>query len=372
MLFQDVAAVSRHEFLTAAFPEIIGRSPQMMQVLDLVAKVARSDSAVLIRGESGTGKELIARAIHRLSMRAEKPFLALNCSAIPENLLESELFGHEKGAFTGADRRHAGLFERAHGGTLFLDEIGDMAIGLQSKLLRVLQEKRFTPVGGTEVKKAEVRIITATNVNLVDAMEKGLFRSDLYYRINVLPVDLPALRSRADDVLDLLSYFLSAANRIHTNQPECFFNQEVTETLLKHAWPGNVRQLQNLVERLVVISGGGEIRIEHLPPEILNQNSRVSTNALVLANETFQRSHSPAAPIPPQKAQVRYPDSFGVLPDDGVDLATYIESLENNLIMQALERTGNNRNQAAKLLGMNRTTLVERLKKRRIDVPNAS
>lgn len=376
-----------------SFPEIIGRSSAMCAVLECVAKISRSDSSVLINGESGTGKELIAQGIHRLSNRNHKPFIAINCSAIPESLLESELFGHEKGAFTGAIQRHHGVFERANGGTLFLDEIGDMAPALQSKLLRVLQEKTFTPVGGKELCRADVRVIAATHVDLDGAIINGTFRSDLYYRINVLPVTLPALRERSEDIPLLLAYFMEVSNRMHPQQQPCWFTQDASAILSSQAWPGNIRQLQNLVERLVVMRGGGQISVEHLPREFqmarlgqspMNANDFAASRA-ANSNSFGVQAQAPlnwktSASIPPSSLQslnprpginaMTMPDSFGTLPLQGIDLVGFIESLENSLITQALLRTDNNRNQAAKLLGMNRTTLVERIKKRKISPMN--
>jgi len=229
LLFRDGPLTGEH--WRNSFPEIIGRSIPMMNVLETVSKVARSDSAVLIYGESGTGKELIAKALHRLSPRADKAFVAINCSAIPELLLESELFGYEKGAFTGADKRRAGKFEHASGGTIFLDEIGDMPAQLQAKLLRVLQEKRFTPIGSNESREADVRIIAATNVDLESAVKKQTFRLDLYYRLNVLPVQLPALRERSEDIPSLLEHFLEISNR--AGGGGCWFTPEAVD-VLKH------------------------------------------------------------------------------------------------------------------------------------------
>lgn len=346
------------------FPEIIGRSKPVLKILETVSKIARTDSSVLIYGESGTGKELIAAALHRLSQRSGKRFVALNCSAIPENLLESELFGHEKGAFTGAINRRPGHFELAEGGTLLLDEIGDMPPRLQSKLLRVLQERQYTSVGGHTLKYTNVRIIAATNIDLEKAVAEGRFRLDLYYRLNVLPITLPPLREREGDVSELLLHFLESANRVHSTQRPGYFSSEVIALLAEYNWPGNVRELQNLVERLVIMRNGGEITLEHLPPEYLNQKNRRSvTPAQSVANENSKA----AAPIlTPTAVPVVYPVDFGVLPQDGLNLPDYIENLENNLILQALDRTGNNKNQAARLLGLNRTTLVERLKKRKI------
>jgi transcriptional regulator with PAS, ATPase and Fis domain len=375
-LYGDPTASTMNDSWLKVFPEIIGRSDAMMAVLETVAKIAKSDSAVLVNGESGTGKELIARAIHRLSHRAHKPFLALNCSAIPENLLESQLFGHERGSFTGADKRHHGFFERAAGGTLFLDEIGDMAPSLQAKLLRVLQEKKFTPVGGKDLIDADVRIVTATHVNLDQAIIEGTFRSDLYYRINVLPVTLPALRERPEDIGLLLENFLENSNRQHNPANPSYFDRDVIELLSKYRWPGNIRQLQNMVERLVVLRGGGRIGIEHLPKDVVDSASRPQEG---VAEPKHQTSASTAL-IPggrvasptqrPGTGPMIVPQSFGQLPQEGINLIKFIELLENSLITQALARTDNNRNQAAKLLGMNRTTLVERIKKRKITEMN--
>lgn len=400
-LFCDVPVSRVTENWQQAFPEIVGRSRSMSTVLETVTKIARSESSVLINGDSGTGKELIARAIHRLSGRSHKPFIAINCSAIPENLLESELFGHEKGAFTGAVQRHHGVFARAEGGTLFLDEIGDMAPSLQSKLLRVLQEKTFTPVGGKELCRADVRVIAATHVDLEGAILNGTFRSDLYYRINVLPVTLPALKERREDIPLLLNHFIEVSNRMHPQQPQCWLTQEAASILSAQPWPGNIRQLQNLVERLVVMRGGGAIGVEHLPSEFLSATGLVSqpsnhpftakaeaiTNQNPPRNNAAQgadaRSESLAtrSPFPsgtrlselnprPGVNAIQLPADFGVLPAEGINLIEFIENLENSLITQALQRTDNNRNQAARLLGMNRTTLVERIKKRKLSPMN--
>ena len=386
-LFCEMPVSPTMENWPQAFPEIVGRSEAMNRVLQTVAKISRSESAVLINGESGTGKELIARAIHRLSARNHKPFIAINCSAIPENLLESELFGHEKGSFTGAHQRHHGVFDRANGGTLFLDEIGDMAPSLQSKLLRVLQEKTFTPVGGKELCRSDVRIIAATHVDLEGAISNGSFRSDLYYRINVLPVRLPALRERSEDIPLLLNHFIEVSNRMHPQQPACWFSHESAAVLSAQKWPGNIRQLQNLVERLVVMRGGGTIGIEQLPREYTrageSQTQAISADFATLRHTgPIRIEHTGKAhPFPsgtslsslnprPGTGPMTTPADFGTLPPEGINLIEFIENLENSLITQALLRTDNNRNQAAKLLGMNRTTLVERIKKRKLSPMN--
>jgi transcriptional regulator with PAS, ATPase and Fis domain len=333
----------------------------MEKVFQTIGKVARSDSPVLIHGESGTGKELVACALHRLSQRASRRFLAVNCSAIPETLLESELFGYVKGAFTGADKSRKGYFEEAAGGTLFLDEIGEMPPRLQAKLLRVLQEKQYSPIGSNEVKMSDVRVITATNVDLEEAVAQGRFRLDLFYRLNVLPITLPPLRERRGDVRQLLDYFLQRSNQLHELDHLCYFQSDVYQCLEQYPWPGNVRELQNLIERLVVMSGGGAITLESLPPEYRRPKAGATSRDRELLAE------SPKEIVDPEWSQdVQASGAIELLPVDGIDLEIYIERLENSLIMQALERTGNNKNQAAKLLGLNRTTLVERIKKRKL------
>lgn len=327
------------------FPEIIGRSPELGAVLELVAKTASSDSNILIQGESGTGKELIASAIHRLSSRSSNRLFAINCGAIPENLLESELFGHERGAFTGADRKRQGYFELARGGSVFLDEIGDMPLALQAKLLRVLQEKKYLPLGGAETKTADVRIIAATNNDLAKEIATGgRFRLDLYYRLNVLPIHIPPLRERPIDLNDLLQHFLAIYNSTYKVTSPCYFNQQTVEILLSYRWPGNVRQLQNLVERLILTSGGGELYPHHLPAEF----------------HLGESNEQPASQLAPTSRVGAY--AF----KPGFKLNEHVRQIENDLISEALRTTGNNRNRAAKILGINRTTLVERIKKRQL------
>lgn len=347
--------------LRQALDDIVGKSEAMEKVFQTIGKVARSDSPVLIHGESGTGKELVACALHRLSQRASRRFLAVNCSAIPETLLESELFGYVKGAFTGADKSRKGYFEEAAGGTLFLDEIGEMPPRLQAKLLRVLQEKQYSPIGSNEVKMSDVRVITATNVDLEEAVAQGRFRLDLFYRLNVLPITLPPLRERKGDVRQLLDYFLQRSNQLHELDHLCYFQSDVYQCLEQYPWPGNVRELQNLIERLVVMSGGGAITLDSLPPEYRRPKAGATGRDRDIAVDV------PKDIVETEWTQDAAPTgAIEVLPAVGIDLETYIERLENSLIMQALERTGNNKNQAAKLLGLNRTTLVERIKKRKL------
>ena len=315
-----------------AFDDIIGQSSPMLEVFQLIEKVSSSDSTILIRGESGTGKELVAHAIHAHSGRKNKPFITVNCGALHEELLESELFGHIKGAFTGATQSRRGRFEMAHEGTLFLDEVGDMTARLQVKLLRVLQEQAFEPLGSNQTVSVNVRIITATHRNLEDAICDGKFREDLYYRLNVIPIFLPPLRERQEDIFSLIKHFLMKFNQQKTRKVSGF-SEEAMMILREYAWPGNVRELENLIERLVVLKGSGEIIVKDLPEKYFGQ---------------------------------KIPESLSkwVLPEDGMDLNKMVEGMEEELIGQALQRTRGNRNQAARLLRLKRTTLVEKIKKK--------
>ena len=347
------------------FPDIIGRSPSIIKTLEIVNKVARSDSAAFIFGESGTGKELIASALHRLSARSSSRFVAINCSAIPDNLLESELFGHERGAFTGASSRRVGHFEQANGGTIFLDEVGDMPMRLQSKLLRVLQERQFSAIGSSRVQQVDVRVIAATNVDLEQAVSDQKFRLDLYYRLNVLPIQMPSLKERMSDYVLLMEHFLNQCNRKNPERTACYFSPEMYKILEHYTWPGNIRELQNLVERLFVISDGGVIGPHHLPSNYITTPRAGAELAAGSEPVSFSLSETTEASFP-EKASKIDGHEFGLLPADGVNMTEWIENLENSLILQALDRTRNNKNQAAKLLGLNRTTLVERIKKRKL------
>ncbi len=307
---------------------IVGESPSMREVFRLVEKIAPTTSTVLIRGESGTGKELVARAIHARSQRATRPFHAINCAAIPENLLESELFGHERGSFTGADSRKIGLFEVASGSTLFLDEIGDLSLPLQGKILRTLQEKEVKRVGGNETIPVDVRVVAATNRELEAMMKAGLFREDLFYRLNVIPMVLPPLRERTSDVPALVTRFLEKVNAAH-GTAVTRFDPAALDLLCAHNWPGNIRQLESVVERAVLLSEGETIHVEDLPLEIRHQTA-------------------PAA----------RPYGFEI-PSDGID----IEEFERQLIVQAMERSTWVIAKAARLLGLTYRTLQYRLEK---------
>ncbi len=298
---------------------VVGQSAALRAVLDLVDKVADSDSTVLITGESGTGKELIARAIHYNSRRAERVLVSLNCGAIPEELLESELFGHVKGAFTDAVAHREGRFAAADGGTIFLDEIGDMSPNLQVKLLRVLQERSFEPVGSSKPMHVDVRVIAATNQNLDDAIRRGAFREDLFYRLNVIPIEVPPLRARKEDLPLLVQHFLDRLNSEKARKVEGI-SAAALDRMLEHDWPGNVRELENLIERMVVMRGEGVLDVSDLPAQ-------------------FRRGAAPGDATVPN------------LGPDGLDFNDVIDRIETKLILQALDKTGWNKNQAARLLG---------------------
>ena len=311
------------------FGGIIGKSRPMQALFQMLETVARSASTILVTGETGTGKEVAARAIHHNSPRRAHRFVALNCSAIPETLLEAELFGHVRGAFTGAVGTRQGRFEQAHKGTLFLDEVGTMSVGLQMKLLRALQEREFERVGDNQTIKVDVRVIAATNSELARMVAEGSFREDLYYRLNVIPIELPPLRDRRDDIPLLVKHFLDK----FAPEAGMHVSQGAMRGLMAYAWPGNVRQLENAVERAVALSGGRtEITVSDLPPEV---------------QATPQETSTP----------------FVDFPEDGLDLPRYLASIERDLIQRALDRTEGNRNRAADLLRIKRTTLVEKLKR---------
>jgi two-component system response regulator PilR (NtrC family) len=318
---------------------MIGRSKVMRDVFERISKVAKSDSTILIMGPSGTGKELVAAAIHRLSLRNQKNRISVNCGAIPADLLESELFGHIKGSFTGAISNRKGRFELAEGGSIFLDEIGDMPMLLQVKLLRVLQERMIEPVGSTETLPIDVRVIAATHRDLDKAVLEGKFREDLFYRLNVIPIKMPALKERREDIPLLISHFLDrfvSADRSN----EITFAPLTMDLLMGYDWPGNVRELENVIERLVILRGGNEILPEDLPAKIFRSNP--------LATQTYK--------------------TLFELPEPGVDLKQILSDIEDSLIMQAMNRTKGNKNQASKLLTLNRTTLIEKMKKKNLEL----
>jgi DNA-binding NtrC family response regulator len=312
---------------------IVGRSRVMRDLFQLLETVAATASTVLISGETGTGKELAARAIHHNSPRRHNRFVALNCSAIPETLLEAELFGHVRGAFTGAVANRQGRLEQAHKGTLFLDEVGTMSPALQAKLLRVLQEREFERVGDGHTIKVDVRIVAATHSDLQKMVGDGSFREDLFYRLNVIPVRLPALRERREDVPLLVQHFLQKLGAEHTPPRSVTMSQEAVRLLMSYDWPGNVRQLENVVERAMAFSQGrSQIEVSDLGPDIQKLTAAVNARD-------------------------------GWFPDEGIDLERYMEGLELSLIRRSLERTQGNKVQAARLLNLKRTTLIEKLKR---------
>ncbi|MEL1264265.1 sigma-54 dependent transcriptional regulator [Pseudoxanthomonas putridarboris] len=334
-----------------------GNSPAVVRLRRMIDQVAAFDTTVLVLGESGTGKEVVARAIHDRSPRRDGPFVAINCGAIPPDLLESELFGHEKGAFTGALSARKGRFEMAEGGTLLLDEIGDMSLPMQVKLLRVLQERSFERVGGNQTIRCNVRVIAATHRNLEARIADGHFREDLFYRLNVFPIEMPALRERSDDLPALVATI--AAQLARTGRGEVRFAADTLQALGQYAWPGNVRELTNLVERLAVLHPGGLVRAHDLPKRYQPEN-------LPPAAEPVAVESAPAATAPaPATATETVVAALPVdrLPEEGLDLREHIAQIEINLIRDALERAGGVVAHAAQLLGLRRTTLVEKLRK---------
>ena len=323
------------------FNQIIGQSQPILSVIEMIKKISSSSATVLITGESGTGKELIAKSIHFNSGQSEGPFIPVHCGAIPKDLLESELFGHIKGSFTGAVKDRIGRFQMAENGTLFLDEVSTMDISTQIKLLRVLQEKEFQSVGSDEIIRSNARVIAASNENLETAVKRGQFRKDLFYRLNVIPLPIPSLRERKDDIPFLIHHFIKTFNH---NTPAHNINQihqEVINCLCQYNWPGNIRELENLMERLCVLKGNECIELADLPEQY--QNNRHST----------------------LKPNIDIPQS-------GLDFNQIVNVFENEIILKALERTSWNRNQAAKLLKLNRTTLLEKIKKKGLkeDMPS--
>ena len=328
---------------------LVGESSAIHELKEKIGKVAQSDSTVLITGESGVGKELVARAIHENSNRSSQPMIIVNCGAIPGELLEAELFGHVRGAFTGATQNREGRFAAAENGTLFLDEVGEMPLHLQVKLLRVLQTRQYEPVGSSRTVQANVRIIAATNADLEEAVRNRQFREDLYYRLNVIPIKVAPLRERRSDIPLLISHFFERFNTI-TDRKVDEPRPEIIQALQAYDWPGNVRELENLIERLVILKGRDSVDLADLPHRIFRKFA-----------ETHTGSGSGAV------SDAEFPRM--VLPEKGLDLKEVVAGFENHLIDQALERTGNNKNKASALLQMNRTTLVEKLRRRGMITP---
>lgn len=310
------------------FEQIIGKSPSLLYVLDVAARAAQSDSTVLVRGETGTGKELLAKAVHFASRRRERPFVAINCGAIPRELLESELFGHVKGSFTGAVAHKKGKVEIADGGSIFLDEIGEMPLELQVKLLRMVQQREIEKVGSTETQKIDVRIITATHRNLRAMVEDGAFREDLFYRLAVIELELPPLRERPDDIPELVQHFFVRAKN-DLGRPEMVLPQGLLPWFSAYRWPGNVRELENVIERMIVLARGTELTLDDLPPQL-------------------------------RKERAPQPDALELqIPESGISL----EGVERELILKALRKFDWNQSQAARFLDISRKTLIYRMEK---------
>jgi DNA-binding NtrC family response regulator len=323
-------------------PWLLGDDPTMLRVIGLLAQVADTNCTVLLTGESGTGKELVARSLVAGSSRVKKPFVAVNCAAIPTNLVESELFGHAKGAFTGASASRIGRFAEASGGTILLDEIGEMELGIQAKLLRLIQDGVLRPVGDEVDQRIDVRILAATNRKLESDVAAGRFRADLYWRLNVIPIEVPALRDRSSDIPLLVEHFVRRFNEKNRRKvtgihPEAMFS------LQHYHWPGNIRELENLIERIVILKGTGEIVVNDLPAKLRGA----------------REAHETPVPTPISERST----------SERTDLRTILESVEDRMIAEALVRTGGNKNRAAELLGLNRTTLVEKLRRKRSVTP---
>jgi transcriptional regulator with PAS, ATPase and Fis domain len=327
-LFDNVTNILSNVEAKELFPHIIGSSASMRNIFTQIIKVAPTDSTVLISGESGTGKELIASGIYEHSLRKGKPFVKINCVAIPEGLLESELFGHERGSFTGATEQKKGKFEIANNGTVFLDEIGDMPLATQAKLLRVLQEKEFERVGGTKLIRVDIRFIAATNKNLSAMIKNGTFREDLYFRLNVFSISLPALRERKEDIPLIANYFLESLPK------PAKLSTSTLQELIGYSWPGNIRELRNILEQASILSENGVIELHHLPEALLKQNSRNVVNKF----------------------------------SDNMPLDTKLELMEKEIIVDALRKTKGIQVQAADILGINQRSLWHRIKKYNIEI----
>ena len=364
---------------------IIGEDTSLAEVFKILRKVAPTDSTVLVTGESGTGKEVLVRTLHRESKRTNAPFIPVNCGAIPKELLESELFGHEKGAFTHAIRTKPGRFELAEGGTIFLDEIGEMDTSLQVKILRVLQEKEIERVGGSGPKKIDVRIVAATNRDLEQEVALGNFREDLYYRLNVIPLHLPPLRERGNDILTLAENFLKVFCEKRRRE-QLTLSEDVAKVFLNYSWPGNVRELENFTERLSILADGPQIVLSDLSPKILNgvgdisslpplpeeitiQPAKQKDTAISLNSSVSQKEKKSLTSILTQGFS-DFSNSSNMLPslidmkNNNMNLKEFLEMIEDKIINEALEQVEGIKNQAAEILGIKRTTLIEKLKKR--------
>lgn len=352
----------------------LGDSVAQNEIRELIAQVAQHDTLVLIQGESGSGKEVVAKTIHNASSRRDKPFIPVNCGAIPADLLESELFGHEKGAFTGAISSRKGRFELAQGGTLFLDEIGDMSLPMQVKLLRVLQERCFERVGGNETIHFDVRIVAATHRDLANMITDGSFRHDLYFRLNIFPIEVPALRAHVDDLPQLIRHFLTRFQNKGMDVPR--FTRASLEAMALYPWPGNVRELENLLERLCITHPGKVVSANDLPCQFEECVKTRETDSLSVKspalepNEVVELGELPTANKSDDSSPLQAGDSGALaLPESGFDLKEHLQQMERTYITEALKRTGGTITTAAKMLGLQRTTLAEKMKKLELATP---
>ncbi|MDC1208240.1 sigma-54 dependent transcriptional regulator [Litorivicinus sp.] len=355
-----------------ALEMIIGKSREVSELRGLIRQAAKSDASVLILGESGTGKELVAKALHAGSARSAKQFVPVNCGAIPSELLESELFGHKKGAFTGAISDRVGRFELASKGTLFLDEIGDMPLEMQVKLLRVLQERSVDPVGSSRSVAIDVRVVAATHRNLEMHIEKGMFREDLFYRLNVIPIVLPSLRERKQDIPELINHFINQ-HRVEHGRPT--FDADLFEALCEYEWPGNIRELLNLVHRLCCFFPNQKIALSKIPASLLPgpiapygaRHSSAFIDGAPQQSELDLSLFEPEAANPVEdvimRAQSSNPGSDNNLPESGLNLKDHLADIEKNLIIKALQESDGNVSQTARLLNLQRTTLIEKINK---------
>ena len=349
---------------------IIGSSQEVLALRKLISTVGKSDSTALILGESGTGKDLAARALHESSSRKVKPFIPVNCGAIPKDLLESELFGHKKGSFTGAISDRKGRFQLAHQGTLFLDEIGDMSLDLQVKLLRVLQERQIDPVGSTSSVDVDVRVIAATHKNIESLIDEGKFRQDLYYRLNVLPIEIPSLFDRKSDVPELVNFFAQQHAEKHSNPIR--LNNETMRIFLSYQWPGNIRELSNLIARYSALMPGTEIDFRDIPLSMIPALMRKTLDSSSGGNSPSNEAIIPTEPNPLGGFDNSFSDveriislaqGANTLPEEGLHLKEHLMGIEKDLIQQALMRSDSNVSKTARLLGLQRTTLIEKINK---------
>ncbi|MDO9015706.1 MAG: sigma-54 dependent transcriptional regulator [Deltaproteobacteria bacterium] len=372
---------ARSTLRTTSQGKIVGQHPSIREVVHTVERVASSNCTVLITGENGTGKELVVAVLHDASLRAKGPVVTVNCGTIPEHLIEAQLFGHVRGAYTGAVTASQGFVATAEGGTLFLDEVGELPLLMQVKFLRLLQQREYIPVGDTKTVRCDIRVVAATNRNLEVEVDAGRFREDLYYRINVVHVNLPPLRERAGDIELLAMHFLRMVTARNSRSTPTGIDPQAMRALAAYPWPGNIRQLENVIERAVLLAPAGLVTLNDLPPRVRDHEPGAPVRLSSLPpSETVgiippgaalgaliqARTPAEALAVDVPTGDPPTPFALPVLPPEGVDLAAAMESFENSLIRQALDRTGGNRNRAAQVLRINRTTLIEKIRRKRL------